>query len=66
MLRDAEGFRSRLSKLDGAGDIGDHVVSIVNAKTIAEQAVSPPNDKSSTIPSAAQKQEEGDGGKPKT
>ena len=37
MLRDAEFFRSRLSKLDGAGDIGDYIVSIVNAKTVAEQ-----------------------------
>ncbi len=37
MLRDAEFFRARLSKLDGASDIGDYIVSIVNAKTVAEQ-----------------------------
>ncbi|KAH0547790.1 hypothetical protein FGG08_000047 [Glutinoglossum americanum] len=34
MLRDAEHFRSRLSKLDGAGDIGDMIVGIVEAKPI--------------------------------
>lgn len=36
MLRDAEFFKSRLSKLDGAADIGDHLVSIVDAKVVAE------------------------------
>ena len=34
MLRDAEHFRSRLSKLDGAGDIGDVIVGIVEQKSI--------------------------------
>jgi vacuolar protein sorting-associated protein 54 len=34
MLRDAEYFRSRLSKLDGAGDIGDMIVGIVEGKSI--------------------------------
>ena len=33
MLRDAEFFRSRLGKLEGAGDIGDYVVSVVNEKS---------------------------------
>jgi hypothetical protein len=34
MLRDAEHFRSKLSKLDGAGDIGDMIVRIVKEKPI--------------------------------
>jgi hypothetical protein len=34
MLRDAEHFRARLSKLDGAGDIGDVIVGIVEQKPI--------------------------------
>ncbi len=37
MLRDAEYFRSRISKLDGAADIGDHLVGIVNSKAVAEK-----------------------------
>ena len=32
MLRDAEFFRARLSKLEGAGDIGDYVVSVVKER----------------------------------
>lgn len=36
MVRDVEFFKSRTSKLDGAADIGDHLVDIVNAKTVAE------------------------------
>ena len=66
MLRDAEFFRSRLSKLDGAGDIGDYVISIVNAKAVAEQTAPPPNDTPSSASTEAQKQREEDGGESKT
>ena len=38
MLRDAELFSSRLSKLDGAADVGHHVVNVVNSKVVAEKA----------------------------
>ena len=41
MLRDAELFRSRLSKLDGAADLGDHVVNVVNSKVVAGKAAAP-------------------------
>lgn len=41
MLRDAEQFRTRLSKLDGAGDIGDHIVSIVDSKEPTEKTKMP-------------------------
>ena len=34
MLRDAEHFKTRLSKLDGAGDIGNMIVGIVEGKSI--------------------------------
>lgn len=37
MLRDTEFFKSRISKIDGAGDIGDQLVNIVNAKAVAEE-----------------------------
>lgn len=37
MLRDAEFFRSRISKLEGAADIGDHLITIISAKTVAEK-----------------------------
>ena len=45
MLRDAELFRSRLSKLDGAADVGDHIVKVVTNKVVvvAEKAVPPAN-----------------------
>ena len=34
MLADAEYFNSRISRLDGAGDLGEHVVNVVRAKAI--------------------------------
>ena len=37
MLRDADCFRSRLNKLEGAGDLGEHLVNIVQTKSVAEQ-----------------------------
>jgi hypothetical protein len=34
MLQDAEVFQSRLSKLDGFGDIGDHIFNVVKNKRV--------------------------------
>lgn len=34
MLADAEYFNSRLSKLEGAGDLGSRIVETVKSKTI--------------------------------
>ena len=48
MLRDAELFRSRLSKVDGAADVGDHVVNVVNCKVVAEKAATPESKPTST------------------
>lgn len=41
MLRDAEFFKARISKLDGAGDLGDFLISIVNRKAVAEKTKVP-------------------------
>ena len=41
MLHDTEFFKSRISKIDGAGDIGDYLVNIVNAKAVAERTKPP-------------------------
>jgi vacuolar protein sorting-associated protein 54 len=38
MLADAEYFNSRISKLEGAGDLGEHVVNVVRAKAILSDA----------------------------
>lgn len=45
MLRDVELFRSRISKLDGAADLGDYIVNLVNNKSITqkEEPVNPTN-----------------------
>lgn len=45
MLVDAEYFNSRIGKLDGAGDLGEHILNIVKAKPVVSDPV------------AAQKQE---------
>lgn len=49
MLHDTEFFRSRISKIDGAGDLGDYLVNIVYAKAVAEQP-KPPEESSPTKP----------------
>ena len=37
MLADAEYFDSRISKLEGAGDLGGHVINVVRAKAIISE-----------------------------
>jgi vacuolar protein sorting-associated protein 54 len=48
LLADAEFFRSRISKIDGSGNLGDHIVKVVQAKTFVE-----PQQQSAAMPSAA-------------
>ena len=36
MLRDAEFFKSRLGKLEGAAELGDYIVDIVKNKPVAD------------------------------
>lgn len=45
MLRDAEHFKSKIGALDGAGDAGDYLVRLVNAKIVPKpkQPVTEPN-----------------------
>jgi hypothetical protein len=38
MLADVEYFNSRISKLEGAGDLGGHVVNVVQAKAIISES----------------------------
>ena len=62
MLRDAELFRSRLSKLDGAGDVGDHIMFVVNSKQVAERAGPLDNVQGNESEAAAEIQSQPDGG----
>jgi hypothetical protein len=50
MLRDVELFKSRISKLNGAADLGDNLVKLVSHKTIAqkEEPLNPTNGLAST------------------
>lgn len=57
MLRDTEFFKSRISKIDGAGDIGDYLVNIVTAKAVAEQP-KPPKEPPAASDETAEKQQE--------
>ena len=41
MLRDANFFNSRISKLDGAADLGDYLVKIVVGKSVTAISSSP-------------------------
>lgn len=40
MLADAEFFNSRISKVGGAGDLGQHLVNIIDAKPIITEPFS--------------------------
>ena len=40
MLADAEILNSRLSKLEGAGDLGTHIVNVVKNKTVVADRTS--------------------------
>lgn len=48
-----------MSKIDGAGDIGDHLVNIVSVKAVAEQPKSP-NEPSIISDESTEKQQEAD------
>jgi len=42
LLADAEFFRSQINKIDGSGDIGEHIVKVVQTKPILNAVVPPP------------------------
>ena len=60
MLRDAEFFKSRISKIDGAGDIGDHLVNIVRVKAVAAE-LKPPQKHPAVTGELSEAQQEIDG-----
>lgn len=37
MQRDAEHFRSKMGKIEGAGDLGDRLVELAQAKTVTTE-----------------------------
>lgn len=41
MLADAQYFNNRISKLEGAGDLGSHIVGIVRSKTVTADSKQP-------------------------
>ncbi|KIX09623.1 uncharacterized protein Z518_00704 [Rhinocladiella mackenziei CBS 650.93] len=43
LLADAEWFNSRISKIDGSGDLGERIVRVVQAKTVMNTAPSQPS-----------------------
>ena len=57
MLHDTEFLKSRISKIDGAGDIGDFLVNIVNAKAVAERP-KPPEEPPTKLEGPAEKVQE--------
>jgi len=42
LLADAQFFKARISKIEGAGDLGDDIVKVVEAKTVLNAPVSVP------------------------
>lgn len=60
MLRDTEFFKSRISKIDGAGDIGDYLINLVNAKAVAAQPT-PLQETPATTVESTEKHHEADG-----
>lgn len=41
LLADAEFFKSRISKIDGSADLGEQIVKVVQAKTVANSVAAP-------------------------
>jgi len=42
LLADAEHFNARISKIDGAGDVGERIVDVVKSKPIVNEAGTAP------------------------
>ena len=43
MLQDAEAFKARLGKLDGAEALGDHLIKIISEKDVQQEATPAPS-----------------------
>jgi vacuolar protein sorting-associated protein 54 len=48
LLADAEFFNSRISRIDGSGDLGEQIVKVIQAKTVSSSA--PPPQQSTEAP----------------
>ncbi|KAL2001344.1 hypothetical protein VTN02DRAFT_1861 [Thermoascus thermophilus] len=61
MQSDIEFFSSKISKIDGAGDLGDHLLQVVKAKTITPESKSPsprpPSDVQSVFDAVSEEKE---------
>jgi vacuolar protein sorting-associated protein 54 len=55
LLSDAEYFKSRISKIDGSGDLGDLLVQVTNAKTIVPEKNGEPESPSESSPPVPEK-----------
>lgn len=42
MIRDAEHFSTKMSKIEGSGDLGEYIVSLVKSKALPEDEVPAP------------------------
>lgn len=56
MLRDVEQFKTKMSKIEGSGDLGERLVELIQAKSVTAQAS---NNGTATGPSKDQPGEEG-------
>jgi len=65
MLRDTEHFKLKIGGLDGAGDAGDYLVGLVNAKIVPKQKqpITEPNP-AETQPNESQTSTSGSSGEP--
>ncbi|KAI9822654.1 MAG: hypothetical protein M1827_000373 [Pycnora praestabilis] len=54
MLRDVEFFQAKLSKIDGAGDIGDYIVKIVRDKPVEQQRQPGPSAANPGVPARSE------------
>lgn len=53
MLSDAEFFNAKVSKIDGAGDLGDHLINVIQAKPVAPSASDRPSSEAPTMEQSA-------------
>lgn len=63
LLRDAELFDSRLSKIEGAGDIGMYVKNVVEGKSVQTTPAPAPAAAAAQTPAAEEKAAESEGKK---
>lgn len=63
MQRDAEHFRSKMGKIEGSGDLGDRLVELAQAKTVATETTPATGGTSSPSSSNSPKEKDEDASK---